>query len=238
MQDKIFNFISKNDDLEKLKSKLNMFNPFKILNIKDKEHRHSDMLAWLFNPNENHNFDDKILKRYLIKTILKPENAEVTNHPLNSYALQKMLLIDCKVYREKDYIDLLIISEYNQLAVIIENKIGTNEHSEQLTRYLNIVRNKYNSYTIIPIYLTIDGNDPSNNNYYASTYSDVVEVLEFTLVQNYDLTSKQVINFIKYYNGVLKEKLFMDETIKELCKKLYEENQEIIDLIYPYSVII
>lgn len=44
-----------------------MKNIFKIINIADKEIVHSDMLAWLFNPYENHNLNDKVLKEILMQ---------------------------------------------------------------------------------------------------------------------------------------------------------------------------
>lgn len=63
-RESILQFIINNDNLEIVKAKLNRFNPFKILRIQDHEVRHSNVLAWIFNPSENHNFDDRLLKRF------------------------------------------------------------------------------------------------------------------------------------------------------------------------------
>lgn len=42
--------LTNNKDFEKLESKLNRFNPFKVLNIERYEIRHSNVLGWLLDP--------------------------------------------------------------------------------------------------------------------------------------------------------------------------------------------
>jgi hypothetical protein len=73
----LINFAVNNDKLELLKARINRFNPFKILKVQDYEIRHSNVLAWILDPSDNHNFDDRILKRFLLKVLLKPANDEI-----------------------------------------------------------------------------------------------------------------------------------------------------------------
>ncbi len=54
------------NDFKRLTYKKDEANIFKIINMADKEIVHSDMLAWLFNPYENHNLNDKVLKEILM----------------------------------------------------------------------------------------------------------------------------------------------------------------------------
>lgn len=56
---KIINF-SVSNDLEISNAILNKFNPFKVLRIQDTEIRHSNVIVWILNPNENHNLSDRI----------------------------------------------------------------------------------------------------------------------------------------------------------------------------------
>ncbi len=49
------NFISLSDEISS-------FNPFKVLKLESHEIRHSNVLAWLFNPNESHNLGTKFLE--------------------------------------------------------------------------------------------------------------------------------------------------------------------------------
>lgn len=41
-------------EFNKLDQQFNAFNPFKVLRVAKYEIRHSNVLAWLFDPNENH----------------------------------------------------------------------------------------------------------------------------------------------------------------------------------------
>jgi PD-(D/E)XK nuclease superfamily len=44
------------------------------------------------------------------------------------------------VVRERDRIDILLLDEDNDLAIIVENKIWSAEHSGQLGRYYQTVK--------------------------------------------------------------------------------------------------
>ncbi|MEI3416245.1 MAG: PD-(D/E)XK nuclease family protein [Christensenellaceae bacterium] len=46
------------------------FNLFDILKITRTEIRHSNMLAWLLNPNENHGLGDRVLRGLIRQTVL------------------------------------------------------------------------------------------------------------------------------------------------------------------------
>ena len=148
----LINFIVNNDKLELVKAKVNRFNPFKILKIEDYEIRHSNVLAWLLNPNGNHNFDDKILKKLLLKILMKPDNDEVLPNTNLVYKIQNMNIMDICVYREFYNIDLVLVSENQRLVIFIENKVLSGEHSNQLSRYHSIIEDKFPNYTIIPIF--------------------------------------------------------------------------------------
>jgi hypothetical protein len=88
-KDHILNFIYNYDQLEILKSSLNRFNPFKILKIEDHEVRHSNVLSWLLNPNENHNFDDKFLKKFLVSVISNQDNDDALDKNISILDIQK-----------------------------------------------------------------------------------------------------------------------------------------------------
>ena len=231
-QSNIINFIVNNDKLELIKAKLNRFNPFKILRIEDYEIRHSNVLAWLLDPNGNHNFDEKILKKFLLKVLMKPDNDEVLSNVNLVYKIQNMNLMDICVYRELYNIDLVMVSEIQGLVIFIENKILSEEHSNQLSRYYSVIQDNFHDYTIIPIFLTLDGKETSSENYFRASYSDLLETMEF-VVENYkERTSQEIVAFVSYYISIIKEKYFMDEDLKRLCKDIYIQNKDVIDMIY------
>ncbi|MCR1935034.1 MULTISPECIES: PD-(D/E)XK nuclease family protein [Bacillota] len=228
----IINFIVNNDKLELIKAKLNRFNPFKILKIEDYEIRHSNVLAWLLDPNGNHNFDEKILKKFLLKVLMKPDNDEVLSNINLVYKIQNMNFMDICVYREMYNIDLVMVSEIQRLVIFIENKILSEEHSNQLSRYYCVIQDNFPDYTIIPIFLTLDGKEASSENYFRASYSDLLETMEF-IVENYkERTSQEIVAFVSYYISIIKEKYFMDEDLKRLCKDIYIQNKDVIDMIY------
>lgn len=228
----VINFALNNDKFELLTARVNRFNPFKILKIEDHEIRHSNVLAWIFNPNENHNFDDRILKRFLLKVLLKPANDEILENMDFIYELQQKSFMDMKVYRELKNIDLVLISEQQQIVIFIENKVYSDEHSNQLTRYYEYIKKTYPSYQMIPIFLTLEGKEASNKNYFSASYDDLLETLDFIINHFNDRTSSDVITFLQYYVTILKEKYVVDESLKRLCKEIYQENKDVIDMIY------
>lgn len=231
-KDDILRFIINNDEMEIVKARINRFNPLKVLRMEDHEVRHSNILAWMLDPNENHNFDDKFLKRFLLQAILNPSNGNVKTKVDNIYELQNMNFYDCKVYREQNNIDILVVSEMNKIIILIENKVYSGEHSNQLNRYLNIVNDIYEGYVIIPIFLTLEGLEASNDKYFSLSYENVLEVIEF-IIKNYEeRTSSQVLEFLKYYITIIKEKYYMDNELKILCKDIYFKNKDVIDLIH------
>jgi len=228
----LINFTVNNDRLELLKARVNRFNPLKVLRVQDHEIRHSNVLAWIFNPTENHNFDDRILKRFLLKVLLKPANDDVLDNMDMVYRLQQTSFVDIQVFREMVHIDILLVSEQQRIVIIIENKIYSSEHSNQLTRYYNYVKETYPGYLVIPMFLTLEGMNATQDNYFSASYDDILETIEFVLVNYRDRTSNEVISFLEYYSAILKEKYVMDIELKKLCKEIYLQNKDVIDMIY------
>ena len=66
------------------------------------------------------------------------------------------------VFREYEHIDILLKNSSN--AIIIENKIYANDQDKQLERYYNTLREeKYKKNDIQIVYLTLNGQDPSED---------------------------------------------------------------------------
>ena len=50
---------------QKLNQEVNSFNGLKVLRLENHEIRHSNILAWLLNPKENHNIGDYFLRKMI-----------------------------------------------------------------------------------------------------------------------------------------------------------------------------
>lgn len=230
--DNLHKFIANNYDLENLEAKLKEFNPFEVLKVDQYEIRHSNVISWLLNPSENHNLGDSFIKKFLAEVIINNENLETDFTVFNA---QEISYHDFIIRREWKDIDIFITSKANKLAIIIENKIHATESKEQLEKYLKSVQVEYGNYEIIPIFLSLDGTEPSDNKYGTISYVQILYMLKFiTSIQKENLSPK-LYDFISYYLRTLEILTMEDKEIKLLCKKIYREHKQALDLIYEYA---
>lgn len=229
-KDNLLKLVSEND-LDKLENRLNKFNIFNILKLNNHEIRHSNFLGWLLNSKENHNLGTLFLEKFLIKAIFNANEQDI----ITLGDLYSLDLSDFKIYREKWNIDLLLISKKeDQIAIIIENKIGSKEHSNQLSRYNEIIELNYPGYKLIRIFLTKLRDEPENNAEYISVgYEDIFEILKF--IKTLENIDPKVMDLINQYYDIL-EVMLMDKEIEKLCKDIYAKHKDAINLIQEYAI--
>lgn len=100
-KEQLYNFIVNNHNLEILESKIDVFNPFKVLEIERYEIRHSNVLAWLLTPNENHGLNDFFLKKVLSQAVLI--NEDVLADEINLIQIHLFNFSDTSIRREEKY---------------------------------------------------------------------------------------------------------------------------------------
>ena len=105
-----------NPDLPRLETLLSRFNLFEAVGAVRHELRHSDFLAFLLDPSRTHGLGPAFLHRFLEAAL-----------DLDSVDFGRAYVL-----REWHHSDILIVDEASRFAVIIENKIGTGEHSDQV----------------------------------------------------------------------------------------------------------
>lgn len=66
-------FLVDNTELEELSAKLAIFNIFGVLRIEEAEIRHSNVMAWLLDPQESHGLGQAFLRRVLSTILLDLE---------------------------------------------------------------------------------------------------------------------------------------------------------------------
>lgn len=219
-----------------LNEKVNSFNALKVLRLENHEIRHSNVLAWLLNPIDNHQLRDFVLRKLLEHLILIEENS--ANPQMKQ--VEKILdysLMDCHVYREvktdkNRFIDLLIVNQQYKYVILIENKFYASESINQLDDYLSFIENTFQGFTIIPIYLTLDGEEPSNPNYMILTYERIESILNTILMFYEDQLSNEVYQFIKDYNQILKEKFYANQEQILLAIEIYRTHKSTIDTLF------
>ena len=222
------NFLLDIDCLDELLPWTKRFNLFDILKISRTEIRHSNMLGWLLNPNENHGLGDALLKSIL---------QDVVRADSSRYDVFETLLMDLysfSVYREWKNIDLLLISSTERCAIAIENKIGSHEHDNQLARYRKTLESDYPQYRKIYLYLTPDGEEPSDaENWSTLTYENVMEFLS-ELRNSIEMTP-DVALVIDNYLDVLRRDIVEDQKLVEVCNKIYAKHKKALDLIFEHK---
>ena len=214
---------------EELELKLKNPNLFYILRLEDFEIRHSNFLAWLLNPQGNHQLGDLFLKH-----VLKDLFSNRAFKWINEFEVDQLDLGDVDVKREWQNIDILIVSK--RFVICIENKFGSSEHSGQLHRYKVKLEENFPKHNHVFVYLTPYGATPLSKEdqelYMIYTYSDISERLQTIIdVYNEHIPSR-VMLYLKDYITVIKRRIMKEDELNILARKIYESHKEALDFIF------
>jgi len=211
----LYDNLIKDDDFEKLELGLNEPNIFQILRISKKEIRHSNFLSWLLDPNSNHGLGNIVLRSFL-----------------KELDIEKINLDNVEIRREWKFIDLLIILD--DLVVCIENKIFSDEHSDQLKRYKNIIEKEFTDKKRIFVYLTPFGisSEQESESYIPISYQSIIQILENIDENIFGSLNQSVRNYINDYIITLNRDVMGSDKLTELSKKIYVKHKDLFDFIY------
>lgn len=216
------------DCLEELQPWSRKFNLFDVLKASRNEIRHSNVLAWLLNPNENHGLGDSYIRKFVQNLTLN------SKHHSNIFDLLLLDFYSFSVYREWKNIDILLISKDEKVVIAIENKVGSHEHNNQLYRYKEILNKEFADYKSILIYLTPDGDCPSDTDWDILTYESIVENLED--IRDRTELLPDVSLMISNYIDTIRRDIVNDTQLIEICNKIYNKHKKALDLIYEYRI--
>ncbi|MEO8287127.1 MAG: PD-(D/E)XK nuclease family protein [Chloroflexota bacterium] len=208
--------------LEKAQSE---FNIFQAIGAANRELWHSDFLAFLLDPKQNHSLGDEFAKRLL--THVCPELSGI-----GSFG-------DITVRREHQDIDILVEDEQQQLCVIIENKIWSTEIPGQLARYWNTVVGEHPgpNWRILGIFLTPHGLPPietvDRERYKALSYSAVAETLNEVREEKIDQIGKDVELTLRHYVEMVRRFVVGNVDAAALARELYFKHLSAIRLMDP-----
>lgn len=230
-------FLMDIDELDKINSKISKFNAFEILGVVNAEIRHSNMLGWIFDPNENHGLDDVFIKKFIQRIFYNyKEQLKELDERLNFLEISLMEYHDFIVRREYRNIDLLLYSEQNKLVIIIENKIWSKESSHQLQKYRDIVDEEFKDYKKINIFLSPLGEEPSDmKNWVICDYSLILEILRKSIELKKEVLGKSIKDFLEQYEEMLRRYIVRDSDLEVICKDIYYKHKRALDLIFEYK---
>ncbi|MBI5758936.1 MAG: PD-(D/E)XK nuclease family protein [Planctomycetales bacterium] len=221
-------FVVENDDLLELESTLRRFNIFDALGIARVEIRHSNFLAFILDPEESHGQGDLFLKAILMD-LLKKAPADI--RPLSPVELDGTDLRGVEIKREWKNIDLVITCDDPKFAVVIENKVDSQEHSNQLSRYQRTMAEAYPTVPTLHVYLTPDGDKPSEDSFLSYEYSDIHRVLVRIRRAHQNAIGDDVLVFLDHYLNLLGTRFMNDKTIDSLCRRIYKNHRQALKLI-------
>ena len=189
-----------NVDYEFLKKYYHSDDIASIYGVDKYEIRHSNVLKWILEPK-----DDEAIDYLPIRNLLRiiQENKSLNNNNFNSVNLTTARLNDVTIEREKYDIDLLITLkvENNNYAIVIENKLESFIHDDQLDKYKKKVAEFYPKYEPLNVFLhpgiNLSQEAEANNNQYVSiTYQEVYDNILKSIAE---LTSNSTLKLIVYY---------------------------------------
>lgn len=227
-----------NEKLDRITAHLNQFNPIKVMKMERMEIRHSAILAWLLDPSETHGFDDQFLKAFLSEA-LRGQGAK--GYP-TALDISQADLRDATIRREWKNIDVFILSEQNNWAVIVENKFDSLQHEGQLSKYASAIRSIFRGrnkeLAVRGIFLTLSDEEPQDPQYSPINYATVCVLLSRLLKQEATQLSQEVTTFLIHYLNVLEDAVGMsDETseMEKLARQLYRDHRKVLDFVIEHG---
>lgn len=227
-------FVAENDDLLELEARIGRFNVFDALNVVRAEIRHSNFLAWLLNPSSSHGQGDLFLKSVSMD-ILRKARSQGIDQAVSPVKLDAHDLHSIEVRREWRNIDLLVISHDPAFVFLIENKIGSSEHSNQLERYEKLVRDEFPTTSIQCVFLTKDGDEASKGNWVLYTYEDLHRSLARAVKQASGSLGADVAVVVNHYLDLIGTRFMENREIVELCQRIRANHRRAIDLIIEHT---
>jgi hypothetical protein len=216
-------------DFEKLELAMREPNIFRALAIERQEIRHSNFFAYLLDPGENHGLGDILLRKFL-RDIFADSRAE--GRTLFDADLMDFSQVD--VRREWRGIDILI--DFPQDVIVVENKVDSSEHSQQLSRYKGVVDGEFGAKRKHFVFLTPAGSDPVDEAdrkvYINYSYEQIASILANVLELYRDSISDKMALYIDDYLTTINRELLMNDRLNDLARKVYKAHKPAFDFVF------
>ena len=209
------------------------FDALDFLRLSNDEEFHSNFLAWLLDPNQNHGLGDCFLQHFLIQT---GAQAEFRTIDWSGTSVHREWVNE--VDGQWGYLDILVLNSAEKSLCAIENKIWSWEHSEQLTRYRKALEERYPHWRRHYVFLSPRGTLPYREEeqkcWKAADYEIVLQLVEQTISNTANLVNEDVRAFLQQYATTLRRNIVPDANtnVAELAREIYLKHREAIELIY------
>ena len=207
--------------IEAIQTRVTEFNIFDLLGTSHLELAHSRILAFLLDPKEVHGFGPQFGRALL--NHLASRNAVGVAASLSFGTEQQNSVSFDEVRREDRNIDILAIDHTNHVVLLIENKVHSSEHSNQLQRYRQIVESQFpvSEWAVVPLFLTRIGERPSDAAYSVLDYHSLAHLTDTLLQENPVPSSEAVRITLEHYGRMVRRRLVTDHDAAAEAKRLY-----------------
>ena len=216
---------------------------FDVLQIHHMEVVHSNFLAWLFNPQQNHAIGSHFLQSFLSRTVTAGQEQGIPT--VSPDRIHSIDWSETEVHREWRYIDILILNRKAGFVCAIENKVWAEEGFgddgvSQLTGYRETLDREFPEFDSHLVFLSPRGMDSRSeterNLWVTEDYLTIQQLVVETLRENAVRASPEVQWFLTQYETTLRRNIVPEDgEIGELARKLYLEHREAIELINRYK---
>ena len=225
-EDALQNFLFDIDCLNELSPWTGAFNMFDVLGLSRQENFHTNMLAWLFDPNENHGMGTDFLEALLNKMV---EHAGETRY--DRLRICSMDYASFNVYKGWENIDIVLVSNKEKMVVVIENKIGASERDQMLGRLRSQIEKDFSDYEIVFLFLSAEGIMFSDiESWDTMIYADIADLIDQVCKDR--TLAPDVSLMIRNYIEIVRRDIVDEHQLMEICTKIYNKHKKALDLIF------
>lgn len=225
-------------ELVELEARLSRFNIFRILRAAQHEIRHSNMLAWLFDPDESHGLGDLFLRRWLMQVVHDADPVDGAGSLPSPIEIDALGIDYVEVEREHEAIDLLVslkTTRGRSWVVCIENKVESAQHSNQLARYREYVERRFSDADRrLFIFLTKYEEEPEDSGFITSSYTMIARVLGGCIDERQSGIRPEPRLLLEQYRELLGEDFVDEGRTAQLARQIYQKHRKAIDVILKY----
>lgn len=217
-------------ELERIEGLLDRFNVFESIGFIGREVMHSRFLAFLLDPKQNHGLGTRFLRGFLRKV------SESTNKVSLPQALNNadegdlhQTTVRTEVHTGDGRIDILLLNKAGKWAMIVENKVWSAEHSDQLGKYFRFVKKTYPGWRAFGVYLTPFGSLPSRaedrEKYQPLGYGAVCDLVDRVLEHRGSELGLDVRVAMEHYADMVRRHIVGDPEVARLCREMYQKHK-------------
>lgn len=247
-----------NEVEEKIEDKKGL-NIFDAVGMRTQEIKHSFFLAWLLNPAKKHALGGKFIKKFLDRLIaygkisdkdLVLSNREIlaasgvrSLDDLTDFIADEHLTIETEkvLLNIESRMDIYIESQATKTLLVIENKVFTSTHDNQLERYEKQFEN-YGDWRKIFVYLTPKGEIPQDNDEYREnwcvfSYQSLIQIIN-ELLRELPRTKEntKLRLLLEDYTAMIDVNILNKNVeLQKLCKQIIKEHKEAVDILMNYT---